>query len=104
MDIIVVGLGEVGKYITSVLVGEGNNVTVVDRAPAALAAVEESMDVLAWRGNGASLRALEETRAAQADLVISTSARMKANTRVYNGRAWRSARHCTRIKPGTHAQ
>jgi len=47
LDIIVVGLGEVGKYITSVLVGEGNNVTVVDRATAALAAVEENMDVLA---------------------------------------------------------
>ena len=53
--------------------------TVVDRAPAALAAVEESMDVLAWRGNGASLRALEETRAAQADLVISTSSEDESN-------------------------
>ena len=79
MDIIVVGLGEVGKYITSVLVGEGNNVTVVDRDPAALAAVEENMDVLAWRGNGASLRALEETRASQADLVISTSSEDESN-------------------------
>ena len=79
MDIIVVGLGEVGKYITSVLVAEGNNVTVVDRDSAALAVVEENMDVLAWRWNGASLRALEETRAAQADLVISTSSEDESN-------------------------
>ena len=79
MDIIVVGLGEVGKYITSVLVAEGNNVTVVDRDSAALSVVEENMDVLAWRGNGASLRALEETRAAQSDLVISTSSEDESN-------------------------
>tara|TARA_B100000674_G_C37948612_1_gene966139 strand:- start:75 stop:1445 length:1371 start_codon:yes stop_codon:yes gene_type:complete len=79
MDIIVVGLGEVGKYITSVLVAEGNNVTVVDRDSTALAVVEENMDVLALRGNGASLRALEETRAAQADLVISTSSEDESN-------------------------
>ncbi len=79
MDIIVIGLGEVGKYITSVLVGEGNNVTVVDRDASALGAVEEGMDVLAWRGNGATLRGLEETRAAQADLVIATSSEDESN-------------------------
>lgn len=65
MDIIVIGLGEVGKYISSVLVGEGHNVTVVDRDANALSRVEEVMDVLAWRGNGASLRGLQETRAGQ---------------------------------------
>jgi len=79
VDIIVIGLGEVGKYITSVLVGEGNNVTVVDRDQAALSAVEEGMDVLAWRGNGASLLGLQETRAANADLLIASSSEDESN-------------------------
>ncbi len=79
MDIIVIGLGEVGKYITSVLVGEGHNVTVVDRDANALNRVEEAMDVLAWRGNGASLHGLQETRAASADLLIASSSEDESN-------------------------
>lgn len=73
MDIVVMGMGEVGKYITSVLVGEGHNVTIVDQNQDSLTAVEEGMDVLAWRGNGATLRGLSETRAASAGLLIATS-------------------------------
>jgi len=73
VDIIVIGMGEVGKYITSVLVGEGHNVTIIDQDQDALNAVEEGMDVLAWHGNGATLHGLTESRAAQADLLIATS-------------------------------
>ena len=47
MEIIVIGMGEVGRYITSVLAAEGNNVTIVDLDQDAISAVEESMDVLA---------------------------------------------------------
>ena len=73
MDIIVIGMGEVGKYLTSVLVGEGHNVTIVDQNQNSLTAVEEGMDVLAWHGNGATLRGLTDIRAASADLLIATS-------------------------------
>ncbi len=73
MDIIVIGVGEVGKYIASVLVSQGHSVTVVDERREVLSTVEEELDVLTWAGNGASLRALRETRAAEADLVIATS-------------------------------
>ena len=79
MDIVVIGMGEVGKYITSVLVGQGHNVTVVDLEHQALTAVEESTDVLAWRGNGATLRGLTEVKAAQADLLIAASNNDEAN-------------------------
>jgi trk system potassium uptake protein len=79
VDIIVIGMGEVGKYITSVLVGEGHNVTIVDENQSALGAVEETTDVLAWRGNGATLHGLTETRAGQADLLIATSNQDETN-------------------------
>jgi len=66
-------MGEVGKHISSVLVGAGNNVTIVDLNQSALNAAEEGMDVLAWRGHGASIQTLKTIKADQADLIIAAS-------------------------------
>ncbi|MEE3235203.1 MAG: Trk system potassium transporter TrkA [Candidatus Latescibacterota bacterium] len=79
MDICVIGLGEVGRYISSVLVAEGNNVIVVDRNKAALNAVELGLDVSALAGNGATLHMLEKMRAASADLIIAASSEDESN-------------------------
>jgi trk system potassium uptake protein len=79
MDIIVIGMGEVGRYTTSVLAAEGNNVTIVDIDPKAISDVEESMDVLAYRGHGASMRTLQAVRASQADLLIASSSVDESN-------------------------
>ena len=73
MEIIVIGMGEVGRYITSVLAAEGNNVTIVDLDQEAITAVEESMDVLAYRGHGASMSTLMAVNASRADLLIASS-------------------------------
>lgn len=79
MDIIVIGMGEVGKYITSVLVGEGNSVTIVDQDQQALSAVEEGMDVLAFTGHGASMHTLQDIHAPQADLIIASTSNDETN-------------------------
>ena len=72
-------MGEVGKYITSVLVDEGHNVTIVDEDANTLKMFEENMDVLAWCGNGATLHGLTEIRASDADWLIATSNRDETN-------------------------
>ena len=79
MDICVIGLGEVGRYISSVLVADGNNVIVVDRNRAALNAVELGLDVSTLEGNGATLYMLERMGAASADLIIAASSEDESN-------------------------
>jgi trk system potassium uptake protein TrkA len=79
LDICVVGLGEVGRHISSVLVAEGNNVIVVDRNKSALNAVELGLDVSAIAGNGSTLHMLERMGAANADLIIAASSEDESN-------------------------
>ncbi len=66
-------MGEVGKQISSVLVGADNNVTIVDVSQSALNSAEEMMDVLAWRGHGASIQTLQAIKADKADLIIAAT-------------------------------
>ena len=73
MKVIVIGMGEVGKHIAKVLVSENHDVTIVDRNAQQLARAEQQMDVMSFRGHGASLRVLEQTKVATADLAIAVT-------------------------------
>lgn len=73
MNILVVGMGEVGKHIAHYLSREKHNVTIIDSSPAALSAAEEIMDVLALAGPGGSLDTLRKAEAGKSDLVIAVT-------------------------------
>lgn len=73
MNIVVVGLGEVGKHIATVLSGENHNVTVVDLNPEAIAAVDERLDVRSVVGRGGSIGILKEIEVDRADLLIAVT-------------------------------
>lgn len=73
MNILVVGMGEVGKHIAHYLSKEKHNVTIIDSSPAALSAAEEIMDVLALAGPGGSLDTLRKAEAGKSDLVIAVT-------------------------------
>jgi trk system potassium uptake protein TrkA len=73
MDVVVIGMGEVGKHIASVLVAENHNVTLIDRSESALAHAQESMDVMTLCGDGGSLSTLTQAKADAADLVIAVT-------------------------------
>ncbi len=73
MNIVIVGMGEVGKYVSSVLVGEGHNVVIIDVDPNALAAAEESLDAMVLEGHGANVRTLREAGIQNADLFIAVT-------------------------------
>ncbi len=73
MNIVVVGMGEVGKNIAQYLSREKHDVTIIDNSATALAEAEEVMDVLALMGPGGSLATLRKAEAGKADLVIAVT-------------------------------
>ncbi len=73
MNIVVVGLGEVGKHIATVLSREDHNVTVVDLNPEAISAVDERLDVRSVVGRGGSIGVLKEIEVDKADLLIAVT-------------------------------
>ncbi len=73
MNVVVVGMGEVGKHIALYLSNENHNVTIIDSSPAALAEAEEIMDVLALAGPGGSLATLRKAEVGKADLLIAVT-------------------------------
>lgn len=79
MNVFVIGMGEVGRHITSVLVHEQHNVTIVDQDPDALARAEESFDVMTLRAHGASEQVLEHVSAGHCDLFLAMTNNSEVN-------------------------
>ncbi|MEW5899588.1 MAG: Trk system potassium transporter TrkA [Bacillota bacterium] len=73
MKITIIGAGKVGLEITRRLVDEGHDLVVIDREEAKVARIEEELDVLAFRGNGASALTLKNCGVAESDLVVAVT-------------------------------
>ncbi len=79
MRAVIIGMGEVGKYIAAVLTDEKHDVTIVDVDAANLAKAEEKVDALALQGHGASMRTLRQANVDGADLLIAVTNRDEIN-------------------------
>ncbi|MBK8100425.1 MAG: Trk system potassium transporter TrkA [Planctomycetes bacterium] len=79
MNILIVGLGEVGSYLTKVLSTEGHAITVVDPDLHRLRRVADLLDVQAVHGDGSRPDVLDKAEAHQADLVLAVSNDDKVN-------------------------
>jgi len=73
MKAIIVGAGSAGRELASRLYTEGYGVVLVDRAPAALEAVADEMDVQTVEGHGASPTVLKKAGIADADLLVAVT-------------------------------
>lgn len=73
MYAVIVGAGEVGFHIATILSQEGHEVAVIDRDRATYEKAAEELDVLAIHGNGASPRVLEQASMGRADLVVAVT-------------------------------
>ncbi len=73
MNIIVIGMGEVGKHIASYLATEKHNVTIIDADKENLAEAENVVDAFALCAQGGSIKALRKANVGDADLVISVT-------------------------------
>lgn len=79
MNIIIVGDGKVGYTLAEHLSREEHSVTIVDTSDTALRKADESLDVMCIKGNGASVSALKEAGAGQADVLIAATSMDEIN-------------------------
>lgn len=79
MNIIVVGAGKIGKYLTKTLRDEGHDVVVVDIDEQRVEKLVEDFDVNGILGNGTQCDVLEEAGVSDAYLVIATTASDEIN-------------------------
>ena len=70
MNIIIVGVGNVGQELVGRLSDEGHNIVAVDTDAKKLENIIDNYDVKGILGNGASYEVLEEADAGSADLLI----------------------------------
>ncbi|MEZ4288971.1 MAG: Trk system potassium transporter TrkA, partial [Polyangiales bacterium] len=73
MYIVVIGLGEVGRHLLSVLDKEGHDVVAVDSNKASVDYAEEHFDVATLLGYGGAEEILERAGVRRADLVVAVS-------------------------------
>jgi trk system potassium uptake protein TrkA len=76
---VIMGGGEVGRYLARTLSSEGHRVTVIDRDPAKRQLVEEQLDARFVQGNGAHVPTLEAAGVVDCDLLVATSSSDEAN-------------------------
>jgi len=73
MDIIICGAGEVGSHAAEALGTAGHRIHIIDRDPAKLRALEDTMDVATLLGNGADAEILLQAGGEDADLVLAAT-------------------------------
>ena len=73
LNIIIVGLGKVGGTLVEQLSKEGNDITVIDKNPAAVQAMSGLYDVMGIIGNGASYSVQMEAGIENCDLFIAVT-------------------------------
>lgn len=73
MNIVIVGLGEVGSHLAHVLFHEGHHVTVIDSDARRLRRVTDAIDVQALVGDGSRPDILDRADVDEADLLLAVS-------------------------------
>ena len=70
MNIVIIGLGKIGKTILKNLSGEGHTITIIDEDKTRVESLIEKHDVFGVVGNGACLDIQKEAKMMDADLAI----------------------------------
>lgn len=73
MKIIIIGAGEIGYDLASVLSKEKHDVIVLDREKSCLDKVSENLDVLSFEGNATSAKDLVDAGVKDADIMIAVT-------------------------------
>ena len=79
MRIVVIGSGKLGGSLAKSLIGEGHEVTVIDRSDAVLQRGMDTLDALFIKGSGVSVETLTEADVQHADIVIAATAGDEVN-------------------------
>jgi trk/ktr system potassium uptake protein len=73
MYIVIVGVGGIGRNLTEVAVGHGDNVVIIDQNEGRCNEILEQYDVLAIVGNSTNKQILEDAGVERADVLITTT-------------------------------
>ena len=79
MKIIIVGDGKLGHTLAEQMIGEGHDVTIIEKSPVVLQQNEDSLDALYIQGNGVSMTTLKDAGSAAADLIIAVTVSDESN-------------------------
>ena len=79
MNIIIVGAGEIGRYLAASLSQEAHNISVIEKDAALAADLEQSIDAKVIHGNGASVEDLVEADVGDCALFLSLTSSNTAN-------------------------
>lgn len=79
MRVLIIGAGKVGYQIATSLSKDGHDIVVIDKEQERLEKVDANLDVLSLRGNGLSVKTLEEAQVGQCDLLIAVTNSDEAN-------------------------
>lgn len=79
MNIIIVGAGEIGRYLASVLSQETHNISVIEKEASLAADLEQVIDGKVIQGNGSSVHDLVEADVGECDLFLSLTSSNTAN-------------------------
>jgi trk system potassium uptake protein TrkA len=79
MRIIIIGAGEVGAHLASQLTGENHDITLIEANAKKAQAVQDAMDIMVVRGNGASPSILKEAGIEQCDLFLAVTNKDEIN-------------------------
>lgn len=79
MKIVIVGNGKIGSKLTSLLVKENHDVTVIDNKPEALTKTINTQDAMCIEGNGATVDVLNEAGVGKAGMLIATTVNDELN-------------------------
>ncbi|MGP4132721.1 Trk system potassium transporter TrkA [Pantoea tagorei] len=79
MKIIILGAGQVGGTLAENLVGENNDITVVDTDPDRLRQLQDKFDLRVVQGHGSHPRILREAGAEDADMLVAVTSSDETN-------------------------
>ena len=86
MNILIVGMGEVGYHVAKVLSEAKHSVTVVDPDPAKIRRASEVLDVQTLQGDGTLPHVLDEADAASMDLLLATKDWLERTFAYFSGK------------------
>jgi len=79
LNIVLLGIGQVGLHLAKVLSRENHNIVAVDSSPAQCREAEEGLDVKVLQGQGSDHRVLEAAGIEQADMMIAATGNDEQN-------------------------
>lgn len=70
MYVIVVGAGDLGYYLTQLLIEEGHDVVVIDKDPKACERISNELNVVATQGDATESKTLEKANVKECDALV----------------------------------